>query len=152
MIPIPARILFCRRPVDFRKQIDGLAAVCERQLGEAPLDGTLFLFTNRQGTGLKALVWTHGGFTMVYKKLERGRFPWPSGDEDRVRMTSAELSALLEGIDLTHARCWRSPVSADFGAARRGERPWAYLAPRRLLRSCASFKRYDLPSTETISA
>ena len=104
MIPIPARILFARQPVDFRKQIDGLAAVCERDLGEAPLDGTLFLFTNRTGSALKALVWTHGGFTMVYKKLERGRFSWPAGDEDRVRMTPGELAALLEGIDLTHAR------------------------------------------------
>lgn len=104
MIPVPPRILFARRPVDFRKQIDGLAAVCERELGEAPLDGTLFVFTNREGNALKALVWTHGGFTLVYKKLERGRFSWPSGDEDRVRMTPAELAALLEGIDLANAR------------------------------------------------
>lgn len=104
MIPIPARILFARKPVDFRKQIDGLAAVCERELGEEPLDGTLFLFTNRTGDALKALVWTHGGFTLVYKKLERGRFSWPSGEEPRVRMTPAELAALLEGIDLTNAR------------------------------------------------
>ena len=104
MIAVPARILFARRPVDFRKQIDGLAAVCERELGEAPLDGTLFLFTNREGNALEALVWTHGGFTLVYKKLERGRFSWPSGAEDRVRMTPAELAALLEGIDLSQAR------------------------------------------------
>jgi transposase len=104
VIAIPSRILFARKPVDFRKQIDGLAAVCERELGEAPLDGTLFLFTNRDGNALKALVWTHGGFTLVYKKLERGRFPWPTGDEDRVRMTPAELAAILEGIDLSRAR------------------------------------------------
>jgi transposase len=104
VIHVPARILFARRPVDFRKQIDGLAAVCERELGEAPLDGTLFLFTNRDGTAMKALIWTDGGFTLVYKKLERGRFSWPSGDADRVVLTPAELAALLEGLDLTHAR------------------------------------------------
>ena len=104
MIEVPPRILLARRPVDFRKQIDGLAAVCERELGEAPLDGTLFVFRNHTGNALKALVWTHGGFTLVYKKLERGRFSWPSGDEDRVQMTPAELAALLEGIDLSNAR------------------------------------------------
>lgn len=104
MIPVPIRILFAREPVDFRKQIDGLAAVCERQLGEQPLDGTLFLFSNRDGNAVKGLVWTHGGFTLVYKKLERGRFSWPSGDGDRVRMTPAELAALFEGIDLSDAR------------------------------------------------
>lgn len=104
MIAVPSRILLARQPVDFRKQIDGLAAVCERELGEAPLDGTLFVFRNSARNALKALVWTHGGFTLVYKKLERGRFSWPSGDEDRVQMTPAELAALLEGIDLTNAR------------------------------------------------
>jgi len=104
VITIPPRILLARRPVDFRKQIDGLAAVCERELGEEPLDGTLFLFRNKDGNALKALLWTHGGFTLVFKKLETGRFPWPAGDEDRLSMTPAELMALLEGIDLTNAR------------------------------------------------
>lgn len=114
MIAVPPRILFARRHVDFRKQIDGLASVCERELGEQPLDGTLFLFTNRDGNALKALLWTHGGFTLVYKKLERGRFSWPSGEEDKVRMTPAELAALLEGIDLSNARRLKrwNPVNA----------------------------------------
>lgn len=104
MIAVPPRILFARKRVDFRNQIDGLAAICERELGEEPLDGTLFLFRNRAGDGLKALVWTHGGFALVYKKLEQGRFAWPSGDAAQVRMTPAELAALLEGIDLANAR------------------------------------------------
>lgn len=72
MIPTPRRILVARDPVDFRKSIDGLAAVCEVHLGEAPLDGTLFVFTNRRRKGIKMLVWTHGGFLMLYKKLEAG--------------------------------------------------------------------------------
>jgi transposase len=115
VIPVPPRILFAREPVDFRKQIDGLAAVCERQLGEEPLDGTLFLFSNREGNALKGLVWTHGGFTLVYKKLERGRFSWPKGDGDRVRMSPAEFAALLEGIDLREARRLKrwNPTKAD---------------------------------------
>jgi transposase len=122
MIPVPPRILFAREPVDFRKQIDGLAAVCERQLGEKPLDGTLFLFANREGNALKGLVWTHGGFTILYKKLELGRFCWPTGDGDRVRMTPAELAALLEGIDLRDARRLRrwNPKNSRDGADAEG--------------------------------
>ena len=104
MMPVPDRILLAFDPVDFRKQIDGLAAVCESRLGEEPLDGTLFLFRNRRGSGLKALMWTSGGFTMAYKKLERGRFLWPSGEGDKVQMTRAELAALLEGLDLSNIR------------------------------------------------
>lgn len=104
LIPTPSRILVARDPVDFRKQIDGLAAVCEVHLGEQPLDGTLFVFRNRRRTAMKMLVWTHGGFMLLYKKLERGRFSWPSFDGDRSVITPAELAALLEGIDLSKSR------------------------------------------------
>jgi transposase len=104
LISAPSRILVAREPIDFRKSIDGLAAVCEVQLAEKPLSGTLFVFRNRSGTGLKMLMWTHGGFLMLYKKLERGRFRWPSAEADRCTMTPAELAALMEGIDLSKAR------------------------------------------------
>lgn len=103
LIPTPSRILVAREAVDFRKQIDGLAAVCEVHLAEAPLNGTLFVFRNRTGSALKMLVWTHGGFTMLYKKLERGRFRWPTLSSDRGTVTPAELAALLEGIDLSRS-------------------------------------------------
>ena len=103
MIDIPNRILLARDYVDFRKQIDGLAAICELQLAEEPLDGTLFLFVNRRKTAIKALIWTHGGFSMIYKKLEKGRVLWPSCETDRVMLTRAELAALMEGIDLSRA-------------------------------------------------
>ena len=93
-----------RDPVDFRKQLDGLAAVCEVQLREQPLDGTLFVFRNRRKTAVKLLIWTHGGFLMAYKKLEQGRFAWPAFDEDRETITPAELAALMEGLDLSGAR------------------------------------------------
>lgn len=104
LIPTPARILVARDPVDFRKGIDGLAAVCEVHLREEPLNGTLFVFVNRRRTGMKALVWTHGGFLLLHKKLETGRFRWPRSDDNRVMLTPAELAALMEGIDLTNAR------------------------------------------------
>ncbi len=104
MMPVPHRILVALEPVDFRKQIDGLAALCESKLGEEPLDGTLFLFRNRRRTALKGLMWTSGGFTLVYKKLEQGRFQWPTGEGAKTFVTRAELAALLEGLDLTHAR------------------------------------------------
>lgn len=119
LIPTPPRILVARDPVDFRKSIDGLAAVCEVNLAEQPLDGTLYVFVNRRRNGLKMLVWTHGGFLMLYKKLEKGRFRWPLLEADRGTVTPAELAALMEGIDLSSARRlarWNPPerpVQAD---------------------------------------
>lgn len=103
MIEVPQRILLARDHVDFRKQIDGLAAICEQQLGEEPLDGTLFLFVNRRKNAIKALIWTHGGFSLLYKRLEKGRVRWPKSDDDRVLLSRAELAALMEGIDLSNA-------------------------------------------------
>lgn len=104
LIGLPPRILLARDPVDFRKSIDGLAAVCDLVLGEDTLDGTLFLFVNRRRNAVKGLVWTPGGFVMLYKRLERGRFRWPSFDTDRATMTHAEFTALMEGFDLSQAR------------------------------------------------
>lgn len=104
LISAPSRILIARDPVDFRKSIDGLAAVCEVHLKEQPLDGTLYVFRNRRNSAVKMLIWTHGGFMMLYKKLERGRFRWPRRDADRHVISAAELAALLEGIDLSKAR------------------------------------------------
>ena len=104
LIPLPRRILLAREPVDFRKAIDGLAAVCEVDMRENPLDGSLYVFRNRRGTAVKMLIWTHGGFLMLYKKLERGRFRWPRIDTDRGTITHAELAAIMEGIDLSRAR------------------------------------------------
>ena len=116
LIGSPRRILLARDPVDFRKQIAGLAAVAEVGLGERPLDGTLFVFANRRRNAVKMLIWTHGGFTLVYKKLERGRFRWPVLHSDRVVFSTAQLAALLEGIDLSRARRlprWNPPSEGD---------------------------------------
>lgn len=104
LMPTPARILVATQPVDFRLSIDGLAALVELQLKEKPLSGTMFVFTNKRKRGLKLLVWDHGGFVLLYKKLERGRFRLPQADGDRVTVSSAELLAILEGIDLAGAK------------------------------------------------
>ncbi len=103
MIPTPTRILLATAPADFRNSIDGLAALVEVQLREEPLSGTMFVFRNKSGNALKLLVWSHGGFVLVYKKLERGRFRVPTSEADRLTLTPAEIVAILEGIDLQHA-------------------------------------------------
>lgn len=77
------------------------------------------MFTSRDRRGLKMLVWTHGGFLLLYKRLEQGRFRWPPLEGDRGTLSLAELAALLERIDLTNARRlarWnprRSALQAD---------------------------------------
>ena len=49
-------ILLCRDPVDFRKGINGLAALVEAEMGQDPFAERLFVFCNRYA-GLKRQLW-----------------------------------------------------------------------------------------------
>lgn len=69
-------ILLAVEPVDFRKQIDTLAAVCRTQLAADPLSGALFVFRNRSGTALKMLVFDGGGYWLIIKRFSQGKISW----------------------------------------------------------------------------
>jgi transposase len=63
----------------------------------------LFVFRGRRG-GLIKVLWHDGqGMCLFAKRLERGRFVWPSVADGTVAITPAQLGYLLEGID------WRLP-------------------------------------------
>jgi transposase len=57
-----SRIFLAVQPVDFRKGMDGLAAVCRQVLGDNPLGGAVYVFRNRTGTTLKLLAYDGQGF------------------------------------------------------------------------------------------
>ncbi|NLX96787.1 MAG: transposase [Rhodopirellula sp.] len=48
------RILVAVAPVDFRRGIDGLAAIGRQQLQQAPMNGWAFVFRNRRATAVKS--------------------------------------------------------------------------------------------------
>jgi transposase len=89
------RILLAVDPVDFRKGIDGLAAVCT-SLTLDPFSGYLFVFRSRSGTSLKLLTYDSQGFWLCQKRLSKGRFRfWPKADEPLHPLAAHELQALL---------------------------------------------------------
>ena len=91
--------------VDMRKGFDGLHGLVRDQLGQDPLSGHLFLFTNRTKTRLKALVWDGSGLWVCAKRLERGCFGWPQATGTKsITMRPEELAMLLNGMDLTAAK------------------------------------------------
>jgi len=103
-VPHRTRIHVATAPVDFRRGIDGLCGVVANELDGDPLRH-VWVFHNRRRNALKLLFFDHGGYVLVYKRLARGRFRVPkSRGRKALRMTSAELAALLEGIDLSRAR------------------------------------------------
>jgi transposase len=94
-----ARILACRHPVDMRKSFDGLVALVQHALREDPLSGSLYVFTNRRRTLVKAVYWDRTGFCLFAKRLERGRFVIP-GDAETFELSEQAFRLLLDGIVL----------------------------------------------------
>ena len=70
------KILVAVQPVDFRKGIDGLAALCKTSIQQDPFAGTVFVFRNRRATTIKVLVYDGQGFWLCQKRLSEGRFRW----------------------------------------------------------------------------
>ncbi len=70
------RILVAVEPADFRKGIDGLARLCREELKRDPMSGSVFVFRNRRGTAVKALVYDGQGFWLCHKRLSSGKFRW----------------------------------------------------------------------------
>ena len=101
-LPCSVRVFLCLVPVDMRRSFDGLAAMVEHVVCEEPLSGHLFVFQGRRGDRLKILWWDKDGYALWYKRLEAGVFrfpPVPAGAE-RCECTSADLSLILDGIDV----------------------------------------------------
>ena len=74
------RVLVAVEPVDFRKGIDTLAAVCRQRLQQDPMNGWAFVFRNRTATALKILLYDGQGFWLCQKRLSQGRFRWWPSD------------------------------------------------------------------------
>jgi transposase len=105
MIPVPSgvRVWIAAGRTDMRQGFDGLAAQVQQTLNLDPFRGHLFVFRGRRGDLVKVLWWDGQGLCLFAKRLEKGRFVWPSPADGRVSITPAQLSMLLEGID------WRMP-------------------------------------------
>ena len=102
-LPPSTRVFVATKPADMRKSFDGLFALASG-LALDPLSGHLFVFINKRRDRIKVLYWDRDGLAVWAKRLERGTFRIPVAGADRVEMTTAELAALLAGIDLNTAR------------------------------------------------
>lgn len=107
------RLLVCVEPIDFRRGIDGLVALCREQLGEDPFCGSVFVFRNRRAVSVKVLAYDGQGFWLCQKRFSTGRFQWWPANTSAATLTLAahELHVLLFGGDPRGSRTppdWRS--------------------------------------------
>ena len=102
--PPSVRVFVHLGPADMRRGFDRLAAMVREVIHQDPLSGHLFVFVNRRRDRAKILLWDRTGYWLLYKRLEEGVFKLPVSSDSSVEITPAELSLILEGIDLSTAR------------------------------------------------
>jgi transposase len=103
LLPSGARVWLATGHTDMRKGYQTLALLVQETLKHDPHGGHLFVFRGRRGDLLKIL-WHDGqGQCLFSKRLERGRFLWPSTADGALTISTAQLGYLLSGID------WRAP-------------------------------------------
>jgi transposase len=112
--PGPVRVMVALKPVDFRKGVDGLAALVREELKADSFAGVIYVFRAKRADRLKLVFWDGTGLVLVSKRLDEGKFKWPKVVDAVVRLTPAQFSTLIEGLDWTrvHARRVRQPTEA----------------------------------------
>lgn len=102
------------KPVDFRKQIDGLVMLLASHLQLNPTSGQLFLFRNRHANKIKLLWWDRNGFWLCYKRLEKGRLKFPKFCDTAMSLTADQLTWLLSGLDFTKQALLPEVLATNF--------------------------------------
>lgn len=105
--PPGTKVYLSCRPTDMRRGFNGLAADVSAVLAADPFSGHLFVFRGRRGDRIKILYWDGSGLCLFTKRLEKGRFVWPPILDETLKLTPAQLSLLIEGID------WRRTVTPE---------------------------------------
>jgi transposase len=106
-LPSTVRVYVATQPTDLRKGFHGLSLAVTSVLDHDPLSGHLFCFFNRRATMVRILFWDRSGWCIISKRLARGRFRLAElvrSEEACVEMDAAELSLIMEGIDLSGAK------------------------------------------------
>jgi transposase len=93
------RVMVATRPVDFRKGAEGLAALVRETMTTDPFSGAVYVFRAKRADRIKLIFWDGTGLCLFAKRLEDGIFRWPRIEDGVMRLSAAQLSALLEGLD-----------------------------------------------------
>ena len=100
------RVFAALEPVDLRQSFNGLYSRVPAVLGQDPLSGHLFVFSNRSRTRLKILFWDGSGLWVCAKRLEKGTFGWPAGEGSSRCLRAEELNLLVHGLEGVSRRNW----------------------------------------------
>ena len=85
-----------------RKGFDSLCGIVKWQMALNALNGSVFIFLNRRLTHIKLLLWEGDGFSIYYKRLEKGTYELPAsmGQSPAIAMDARQLLFILQGVSL----------------------------------------------------
>lgn len=98
--PVSQRIFVRKQFCDMRLGFEGLSNITRNEFKQDPCSGDLFVFLNRKRNRLKILVWDHGGFWLLCKRLEKGCFPRIQNNNDEVIVSRTDFMMMLDGIEV----------------------------------------------------
>lgn len=100
----PTSVAFiCAEPIDMRSSFDSLSGMVKSHLNQNPLSGDLYVFFSRRRDRIKVLLWELDGFSLYYKRLERGTFGWIQDldlSQQSCEISSDEFALLLSSVSI----------------------------------------------------
>jgi len=102
LLPVDVKLFLYLSPVDMRKSFNGLTALVVDAMRLDPNSGHLFLFRNKRSNRLKILFFERGCFTLWYRRVEKGKFYFPTDADGHLEMTPVQLDWILNSFD--HAK------------------------------------------------
>jgi transposase len=112
MIPSGASVYVATQPVDFRKGASGLMSLVQEN-GADPFSGALYVFRSKRADRVKIVWWDGSGVCLFAKRLDEHGFHWPRIANSVIRVSAAQLMALVDGMDWTRVKAVeaRHPIS-----------------------------------------
>lgn len=114
LIPEDIKIYLYLPPTDMRKSIDTLCIMVADTLALHPGDGGLFIFRSRQGNKIKAIYYEENCFTLIYRRLEKGKFIFPKNGNGTLEMTQEHLKWLLASDKYSRSDPNEKTIYKDF--------------------------------------
>ena len=114
LIPDHLNTYFYLPVVDFRKSINGLSVLVIESMNLSLDSDQIYLFHNRRGDKLKALHYSHHCFSLVYCRLEKGKWILPKGDEGHLELSQSHLSWLLSSHQYSRVDALKETVYQQF--------------------------------------
>ena len=107
------KLYLASKPVDFRKGMDGLAAIVMNEFDLDPFSGAIFIFRSKRSDRMKLIVWDGTGLVMTYKRIEGSGFVWPRMSDGMITINRSQCEALFEDLDWQRVvpRHVRKPVA-----------------------------------------